>query len=477
MVSAFRRLTVAIPALALAACAVGPDYRAPDTAAASFARADAATVSSDGYEARWWTLFGDQALSDLVEQALAANRDVAAALSRVEESRALFRDQQLDRYPVVTAGGSAQRGEAPRGEAPLPGPDSTGPRGQTESLRLGFDAAWELDLFGRVRRGTEASRAEAEAARASLHEVQVLVAAEVARHYFEWRGSGQQLAVAQRNRDSQRETLRLTQVRLDAGRGTELDSARARERLSATEAGIPLLETRRRASEHRLAVLLGQRPGLWQPPAPAEVAAIQRSLPVGEAGELLRRRPDVARAAAELHAATARVGVAQADYFPRLSLAGFAGFSAGSFGDLGAASRAWSAGPTLSWAAFDLGSVAARIDAADARSRAAAARYEQTVLTALEETENAFVAVSQSRLRLRHTLDQTAAARRAAELARIQYRAGVIDFLVLLDAERSLLAAEDAVAAGETAVNGSAVALYKALGGGWGDAAMAGGRS
>ncbi|TAM27086.1 MAG: efflux transporter outer membrane subunit [Nevskiaceae bacterium] len=463
MVSRRPPLAAALSALVLAACVVGPDYQAPETAPASFVRAGSDTVVGGSLDARWWTQLGDPALSGLVEQALFANRDLALALSRVEEARALFRDQRNDAYPQLTASGSAQKGEA----AQL-GANSTGPRGQTESLRLGLDAAWELDLFGRVRRGSEAARADAEAARASLHEAQVLVASEVARNYFEWRGSAQQLDVAARNRDSQKETLRLTQVRYDAGRGTELDVASARARLAATEAGMPLLETQRRSAEHRLAVLLGQRPGVWQPPATATISALSRPLPVGEAGELLRRRPDIARAAAELQAATARVGVATADYFPRLSLSGFAGFSAGSFGDLGAASRAWSAGPTLSWAAFDLGSVAARVDAADARSHGAVARYQQTVLTALEETENAFVAVSQSRQRLLHTLDQAAAARRAAELARIQYKAGVIDFLVLLDAERSLLAAEDAVAASETAVNTAAVALYKALGGGWG---------
>ncbi|MDP3857086.1 MAG: efflux transporter outer membrane subunit [Stagnimonas sp.] len=463
MVSRLTPFAAALSALVLAACAVGPDFHAPETAPAGFARAGSEVVAGGNLEAKWWTLFGDVALSDLVDQALKANRDLAVAVTRVEEARALFKDQQLDAYPVVTANGSASKGEAPQ-----LGANSTGPRGQTENVRLGFDAAWELDLFGRVRRGTEAARADAAAASAGLHEAQVLVAAEVARNYFEWRGSSQQLDVARRNRDTQAETLRLTQIRSQTGVGTELDVASAQARRSATEAGIPLLETQLRRAEHRLAVLLGQRPGAWQPPAPADVAASGASLPVGEAGELLRRRPDIARAAAELHAATARVGVATADYFPRLSLAGFAGFSAGSFQDLGAASRAWNVGPTLSWAAFDMGSVAARVDAADARSRAAAARYEQTVLTALEETENAFVGVSQSRLRLRHTLDQAAAARRAAELARIRYKAGVIDFLVLLDAERTLLAAEDAVAASETAVNTSAVALYKALGGGWG---------
>ena len=232
---------------------------------------------------------------------------------------------------------------------------------------------------------------------------------------------------------------------------------------------MPTLEASQKRSEHRLAVLLGDRPGSWQPPGHTALAPVTQSLAIGTAEDLLRRRPDIAAAAAELHAATARIGVATADYFPRLSINGFAGFVAGSFGDVGqVASHAWSIGPSVSWAAFDLGSVAARVDAADARSQQAAARYEQTVLTALEETENALVGVSRSRQRLGHVLEQAQASRRAAELARIQYKAGVIDFLVLLDAERTQLAAEDALAQTEVGVNTAAVALYKALGGGWG---------
>jgi len=462
------KLIPLVAAALLAGCALGPDYRAPQTAPAAFHNGDAAVVPAESYEARWWKLFGDAQLSALIEQALAANHDIGIAVARVAQARALFRDQQLDHFPVVTANGAGTFGREPLVTGANPG--VTGPRTEVENARIGFDAAWELDLFGRVRRGVEAARAEAAGADAGLREAQVVVAAEVARHYFEWRGAAVQLDVARRNRDTQAETLRLTGVRQNLGRGTELEVASARARLEITAASITDLEVALKRSEHRLAVLLGQRPGAWTPPAAADAVVIARALPVGGAEDLLRRRPDIVRAAAQLHAATARIGVAKAEYFPRLSLNGFAGIVVGSFDDLGAAAhRAWTVTPQISWAAFDLGSVAARVDAADANTRAAAAAYEQTVLVALEEVENTFVSVSRSRARLGHTLAQAAAARRAAELARIQYRAGFTDFLVLLDAERTLLAAEDAVARAETAVNTSAVGLYKALSGGWGE--------
>jgi len=455
--------------LLVAGCAVGPDYRAPASAPAAFHNADAAVAQAEAFDARWWQQLGDPTLSALIEQALAANRDLQVALARLDQARALFRDERLDRLPTVTAGASATVGESPLLPAAQPG--FTGPRTRVENARVGFDAAWELDLFGRVRRSVEAAAAETEAARAGLREAQVIVTTEVALRYFEWRGASAQLDVGWRNLGTQAETLRLTEVRQRLGRGSELEVASARARLEVTEAAITEVEIQQKRAEHRLAVLLGQRPGAWTPPAVESGAAIARALPVGDAAEVLRRRPDIARAAAQLHAATARVGIATADYFPRLSLNGFAGIVVGSFGDLGqAAHRAWTVGPQISWAAFDLGSVAARVDAADAATRAAAASYEQTVLIALEEVENAFVGVSRSRQRLQHVHAQASAARRAAELARIQYREGFTDFLVLLESERTLLAAEDAVARAETGVNAAAVLLYKALSGGWGEA-------
>jgi multidrug efflux system outer membrane protein len=341
-----------------------------------------------------------------------------------------------------------------------------------ETYDAGFDAFWEIDLFGRVRSAVEAARADAQAARANLHAVQVSVAAEVARNYLELRGAERRFEVAVANRDNQQETLRLTRVRRELGRGTELDVASAAARLAAIQASLPPLIVAQRAARHRLAVLLGQQPGTLELAAGPDSEAISQSfvnpLPVGEPESLLRRRPDIQAAARQLAAATARVGIATADLFPQLTISGFVGFVTGDADQLWeSASEAWSVTPVLSWAAFDLGSVRARLRAAEAQADGALAFYEQTVLRALEETENAFVAYAQNQDRLAALLDQAAASRRAAELARIRYREGAIDFLRLLDAERTVLEAEDGVAAAQTELNTSVVAIYKALGGGW----------
>jgi multidrug efflux system outer membrane protein len=462
---ALTALGTAALTLLLSACAVGPDYRAPQTEPARFVHAgDAAFVTEDP-EAQWWRQFRDPALDALIERGLAANLDLRLAVVRLQEARALFRDADLDRYPAVTAGAGYERARAQQ-------PGSGDARVDVETQRLGFDAGWELDLFGRVRRGAEAARAEAEGAQAGLRDAQISVAAEIARNYFELRGAQQRLAVAQRNLENQRETLRLTRVRYELGRSAELDVASAQAQLSSTEAGTaPLIAAERRAM-HRLAVLVGQRPGALD----AELATTTETTPqlqtlaIGAADQLLRRRPDVRIAERNLAAATARVGVATADLFPRISVNGFVGFVSGG-GALGSSStQAWSVAPSVSWAALDLASVRARLRAAEARADGALAAYELTVLRALEDTENAFVGYTQQQARLRSLHEQATASRRAAELARIQYREGLIDFIRLLDAEGVLLQAESDVAEAGAALNTSVVAIYKALGGGWADA-------
>jgi multidrug efflux system outer membrane protein len=296
----------------------------------------------------------------------------------------------------------------------------------------------------------------------------VLVAAEVASTYLELRGTQKRLVVARENLDSQRETLRLTRVRLDLGRGGELDVASATARLAATEASIPPLVAAEASAAHRLAVLLGREPGtLDDELAPRDLTPRLTTLAVGSPEELLRRRPDIRAAERGLAAATARIGVAKADLFPRLTLSGFIGFIAGDASELGeATSRAWSVGPVLSWGGLEPG-VRSRLVAAEARTKGALAEYDRTVLGALEETETAFVGYAQNRARLAAVVDSATASRRAAELARVQYREGALDFLRLLDAERSVLQAEDAVATAETDLNTSVVVIYKALGGGW----------
>jgi multidrug efflux system outer membrane protein len=450
-----------IAAAIVSACAVGPDYRAPETAATPFVAAESAGVAEQPFEVAWWEQFRDPTLDSLIERALADDLDLKIALARVEESRAFLGAARRDRWPAVAT-------EIARTESRQQQPGLTTERVEVESYDAGFATLWELDLFGRVRRSVEAAGADADAAVAGLRDAQVVVAAEVARNYVELRGAQKRLRVARANLGLQQETLELTRVRLELGRGSELDVASAAARFAATEATIPPLVAEETIAANRLAVLLGERPGaLAAELGFREIAPHLTTIAVDSPAALLQRRPDIRAAERDLAAATARIGVAKADLFPRLSLSGFIGFVAGDADELGeATSRAWSLSPVLSWAGFDRGTYA-RIAAAEARTAAALASYELTVLRALEETENAFATYGAQRQRLESVVDQATASRTAAELARVQYREGALDFLRLLDAERTLLQAEDEVAAAETSLNSAVVLIYKALGGGW----------
>ena len=452
-------------ALLATACAVGPRYQTPATPPAVYQNAAPATfVTTQSPEAAWWRAFEDPVLDDLVSRALAGNLDLRIAGDRVRQARALFHDTQLDQAPRVTS-------EASYTDSREQDPGFTTTPLHTQTWQLGFDAAWEVDLFGHVRHTVEAARAGTQAARDDLRDAQVTVAAEVARNYFELRGAQDRLVVARRNLDTQRETLRLTQVRLDVGRGDAVDVASAQARLNATEAAIPTLITAEKRANYRLAVLLGLRPGALDDTLQARDTAtppLINPLPIGDASDLLRRRPDVQAAERRLAGETARVGVATADLFPRVKVSGFIGFLSGDFAHLtGASGQAWSVAPTVSWPALDMGGAKARLHAQEASADAAAASYDQTVLQALEDLENALVAYRQQQAQVKSLADQVAASRPAAELARIRYKEGTIDFLVLLDAERTLLASEDDLTTAETGVNTAVVAVYKALGGGW----------
>ncbi|MGX9719909.1 efflux transporter outer membrane subunit [Stenotrophomonas acidaminiphila] len=458
-------LAAALPALLLAGCVtVGPDYHAPAQAPVALQGAAAPVYSAQAPVASWWAQFDDPVLEQLMHAALSDNLDLKVALARVQQARAVFVESRLDQAPHVTAAGSQDRRRQPD-------PVQGGARVSSETWQLGFDAGWELDLFGRQRRAAEAARADLDAEWANLVDAQVLVAAEVARNYFELRGTQKRIAVAERTLLNLRDTQALTETRWQLGAGSELDVQSSRARLKAIEADIPLLEMAQTQSRHRLAVLLGQRPGaldaLLQP---REVPAFARALPLGDTTELLRRRADVRAAERRLAAATARVGVATADLFPRLSLSGFVGFLGGdASGLVNGANKAWSLTPSLSWAAFDFGSVRARLRASRAQADGVAAEYEKTVLLALEDAENALARYARQQARLAIVAEQAQAARRAESLAQIRYREGSEDFLALLDAQRNQLAADDALAAAEATVNVSVVGVYKALGG-WGQA-------
>jgi multidrug efflux system outer membrane protein len=449
----------------LAACAAGPDYHRPQVShQATFVEAEPAVYSTDDGIGPFWGQFNDDLLNSLVIEALAANHDLRIALAHLQQSRALRTQATLGLLPTVTTEGGYTRQQYPAvesfGEGTL----------QQSYYNAGFDATWELDLFGRVRRGAEASRAAVERQEATLRDAQVSVTAEVARTYFELRGEQAELSVLQRNAANQQQTVELTNSLLDAGRGTELDTSRAKAQLDTTLAAIPPLRASIERSIHRLSVLTGREPdaltALLAPPG--NLPELPRMPAVGDPAGLLRRRPDIRVAERQLAASTAQIGVAVGDLFPKVTFNGNFGFAAGDLAALGSApTKTFLIGPSISWPAFDLGRVRARIAGARAGADADLAAYQQTVLKALEETENTLVTHARERDRL---VQLAAAAREsdaAAQIARARYEGGLVGFLDVLDAERAQLQAEDQLAQSRTDAATSLIAVYKALGGGW----------
>ena len=463
-----RTITLAAIAAAvattLAACAVGPNYKRPDTPVAKqFAGAEpSAYQTADAIPVQFWKQFDDETLNQLVGDALTANHDLRIALGHLVEARGARRESLFNLAPTVTASAGHTNELLPKVQAGFPF--------TTSYYDAGFDATWELDLFGRVRRGVEARNAELQGAQASLQDAQVSVVAEVARTYFELRGQQTQLEVAERNVVNQTDTLKLTQARQDAGRGTELDTSRAQSQLSTTLSTIAPLQAAVARSIHRLGVLTGRDPNaltdLLTPTK--ELPALPRITAISDPATLLRRRPDIRVAERQLAASTALVGVAIGDYFPKVTFNGNFTYAAASPGNLGAApSRSYVIGPGISWAAFDLGRVQAQVAQAHARNDVALATYEKTVLNALEETENALVTHARDQDSLTHVEAAAEASATAARLARTRYEGGYVDFLEVLDAERTQLEAEDRLAQSRTETATSLIAVYKAMGGGW----------
>lgn len=451
-------------ATAIAGCAVGPDYKQPKTELPPAFTAEDSAYDKTTPVAQFWTVFDDATLTELVVRSLNFNHDLRIALSNVNQARALRRQSQFDLFPTVTSQAAHQKTR-------ISADQSTNGQAQTSTLNTGsFDAVWELDLFGRVRRNVESTTATEQAITDDFRAAQITVAAEVARTYFELRGAQEQFAVAQRNADNQTETLKIAQVRLDAGRGTEFDTARAESLLNTTLSTLPQLNAAIENSIHRLSVLIGQQPVALREALLPNVALpeLPRLVQIGKPDELLRRRPDVSAAERRLASATASIGVAEGDWFPRVSFTGEIGFAANSLERIGTApTQTYSYGPTISWAAFDLGRVQARVNQAKAREQGAVASYEQTVLRALEETENALTTYRETRHQLDFLNASATASRRANELARKRFDGGAADFLDVLDSERSQLEVEANLSRARTAAATNLVGLYKALGGGW----------
>jgi outer membrane protein, multidrug efflux system len=460
-----------IVAAVLAACAVGPNYHQPESRAAEkFDGVASATYSTEKGVAQFWETFSDTTLDKLVTDALASNYDVRIAMTRVAEARALRRSSRFDLGPTLNVGGGYTKSRTAEAQT-LPGV----PR-DSEYYDAGVDAIWEIDLFGRVRRGVEASNAQYGAVEAQQRDAQVIVTAEVTRTYFELRGEQQQLDVARRNVTNQQATLDLANVRLDAGSGTEFDTARAQAQLSGTLGTIGPLEAAVARSIHRLSVLVGREPGALRAEleVPQDLPPLPGVVPVGDPAGMLRRRPDIRVAERQLAGATANVGVAVGDLFPKVTFTGNAGYVAANSGALGdSGTNSYLIAPGISWALFDLGHVQARIGAANARKQGALLNYEKTVLQALEETENSLVTHARARDRLVHDEAAVRASNTAAGLARVRYENGASDFLQVLDAERTLLETEDRLARSRTEAATSLIAVYKSLGGGWETVAQA----
>jgi multidrug efflux system outer membrane protein len=414
----------------------------------------------------WWRGFNDPKLDRLVERALAGNHDLRIATANVLQARALRREAQFDLLPVPSANASytqSQYSQAFEPGIPL----------SERRLKLydaGFDATWELDFFGRVRRSVQANTAEWQAAQEQRHDVMVTLISEVARNYFEMLGAKNELDVAHRNAKNQLETVKITQARTEGGRGTDLDVARARAQLNNTLANIPPLEASMERSIHRLSVLVGLQPTALEDELKEArpIVDMPALIALSNPAELLRRRPDIRTAERQLAAATDRIGIAKADLFPRVTFNGNIGVQASSITGLTrGGSETYSFGPSITWAALDYGHVRARIQASGAQADAQLAQYQKTVLTALEETENALVDFSREEARREFLLTSEQASETAARLARERYENGATDFLTVLDAERVLYESQDELAKSNYRTATALVAIYKSLGGGW----------
>jgi multidrug efflux system outer membrane protein len=451
----------------LGGCSVGPKYARPNVAVdPNFHHATPAAYGPAEPIAQFWMQFQDPLLNRLIAEGMSSNYDLKIATARLREARALHRESRFDRFPTVTT-------EADFTKSKLSTDQGQGfPSNllQNELYEANFDAFWEIDFFGRVRHSIQATSAEAQASAYDVRAVQVSVTSEIARNYMELRGLQSQLAVAERNAENQASTLEITEARLEAGRGTEFDTERARAQLSSTRAIIPAIKTQIAFSEDRLAVLVGRAPSavVDELGRPGDLPSLPEKIDVGSPEALLRRRPDIAAAERRLAEQTALVGVSVADLFPRVVFSGGVGLSANELNNLGGGgSSEYSFGPAVTWPAFNIGRVRARIRASEARNDQALAQYQNTVLHAIEETENALVALDESRSRRDELAKAARSSKNAAELARIRFDGGIADFLQVLDAERTELDAEDRLAQSRTDTATATIAVYNALGAGF----------
>jgi len=458
------KITLFFCVLTMAGCTVGPDYR-PQEANVPLAWTGTTTIKATSAYAdliNWWTGFNDPNLTSLVERAINTNLDLLQAEARIRQARAVKGIAAGRLWPTADASGSYTRGRIPI----LGNPDAP-----TRNLfQTGLDAAWELDVFGGVRRSVEAADADVQFAVEDHRDVLVTLISEVALNYIELRGFQQEIVIARNNLAAQHRTAELTHKKFQGGLVGALDVSNADAQVATTASQIPALETPAQQRIYNLSVLLGLEPAalLAELSLPSSIPANLPEVPVGIPSDLLRRRPDIRRAEAQIHSATARIGVAAADLFPKFSLTGSLSFQNDHLHSLiNRQNRFWTVGPAVDWQIFTAGRISSNIELQKALQQESLLAYQKTVLTALQDVENALVAYAKQHERRKNLVDAVAANRKAVVLATQLYTQGQTDFLNVLDAQRSLFVSEDSLVQNTCNLSTDLVALYKALGGGW----------
>jgi len=477
----WRPIPLFLCALLASGCMVGPDYHEPKPQAPSdwvslsnpppatepstqpTTQSSASTQPAD--IAEWWRTFDDPTLTSLIDRAIDWNLDVKLAEARIRQARASRGVVASAFWPSADVTGSYTRSgsDGSRGI-------SSGGTGGHDLYAAGLDATWELDIFGGVRRDIEAAEADIQFAIEDRNDVLVTLTSEVALSYLDLRGFQRQLTIAKENLAAQQYTADLTRRRKAGGFVSGLDVANAEAQVAVTLSQMPSLEASKRQAIYSLSVLLGRDPSALVEELDSEqpIPTVPPEVPVGLPSDLLRRRPDIRRAEAQLHAATARIGVATADLFPRFTLSGALSVQGNKVKSLANWNNAfWSFGPSASWPIFSAGRIRSNIAVQESLTDQAMLTYQRTVLTALQDVENALVAYAQEQQHREALRSAVAANRRAVDLSRLLYSQGQIDFLNVLNAQRSLYASEDALVQSERTIATDLVALYKGLGGGW----------
>ncbi len=475
---AMKRVVVLALLPVLAGCTrMGPDFERPEawwkpaswlaTAPATPPQAQPSVPVAEPFDAAWWKVLGDPLLNELQEQLAKANLDLRTADFRLAQARAQLGITEAAEGPRVNANASYGRARASQRSITARVARSYEPY---DLFQYGLDLSWEIDLWGRVARMVEAGEAQVAAVEEARRDLQVSSSAELARSYVALRGVQRKIAIVRQNLEIAQQNLRLTRDRAAGGLTTDLDVANASSQVASVEAQLPVLEEQQSRLANAIALLLGEQPGarLAALAVPRAAPVVPPRVPVGVPGDLTRRRPDIRQAEANLHAATAGIGVAKADFYPRITLSGFGAIQGLNVSNLReGAALAYSIGPSIQLPIFEGGRLRRTLELREAQQQEAAMQWQRAVLVALHEVDNALTAYGTEQRRRDRSAQAVAAARQALGIARLRYEQGVADFLQVLTAQRALLAAEQDMADATTNVSLNLVQLYRALGGGW----------